>query len=103
MGRSFWKILFLFLFSIFSNTVFKVNDHEVVEKLKAPEVKQTKTGWDGLFAGGLAVLLANLLRPLADYFNVPSSSFVNSIIVTLVRSEERRVGKECICMCITYH
>src|SRR5699024_7437089 len=58
--------------------------HDIVEKLKAPEMKQTTSGWDSVFVGGLAVLLANLLRPLADFFNIPSSSFVNSIIVMLV-------------------
>src|SRR5699024_2559232 len=84
MGRSFWKILIPLFFWIFPNTIYKVNDHDIVEKLKAPEMKQTTSGWDSVFVGGLAVLLANLLRPLADFFNIPSSSFVNSIIVMLV-------------------
>lgn len=84
MGTSFWKILNPLFFWIFPNTAFKVNDQEVVEKLKTPEVKQTKTGWAGVFAGGVGVLLANLLRPLANLFNIPSSPFVNSIIVMLV-------------------
>ncbi|WP_449354445.1 DUF443 domain-containing protein [Virgibacillus natechei] len=83
LGRSIWKIVFPFFFWMFPNTIFKVENHETVEKLRAPEVKQTSTGGIGILGGGIAVLIANLLRPLTDYFDIQSSSFVNSIIVMI--------------------
>lgn len=71
-------------FWIFPNPVYKVEDQEIVEKIKTPEVKQVNTGGRGLIGGGIAVLIANLLRPLTDYFDIQSSPFVNSIIVMVV-------------------
>ena len=62
MGRSFWKILFPFFYWMLPNTAYKVNDHELIEKIKTPEVKQKTTAWDGLLAGGVGVVLANLLQ-----------------------------------------
>src|SRR5699024_6484578 len=81
LGRSFWKIIFPFLIWLFPNPVFKVEDQETVEKIKTPEVAQANTGGKGLIGGGIAVLIANLLRPLTDYFDIQSTPFVNSIIV----------------------
>src|SRR5699024_32993 len=84
LGRSSWLILFPFFFWMFPNPVFKVEDQEIVEKLKTPEVKQANnTGGLGLLSGGIAVLIANLLRPLTDYFDIQSSPSVNSIIVII--------------------
>jgi len=84
LGKSIWKIVFPFFFWIFPNPVYKVEDQEIVEKIKTPEVKQVNTGGRGLIGGGIAVLIANLLRPLTDYFDIQSSPFVNSIIVMVV-------------------
>lgn len=39
MGKSFWKILFPFLFWIFPSAIYKVNNVEVVEKLKVLKPK----------------------------------------------------------------
>ncbi len=83
LGKSIWKVLFPFLFWISPNTVLKVESTEVVEKLKAPSVKQVNTGGHGWIGGGIAVLIANLLRPLMDYFDIQSSPSVNSVIVMI--------------------
>jgi uncharacterized membrane protein (TIGR01218 family) len=83
LGRSIWKILFPFFFWIFPNPVYKVKNQEFIEKLKSPEVHHKKTGGIGLLGGGIAVVIANLLRPLTDYFDIQSSAFVNSIIVLI--------------------
>ncbi|QKY71667.1 DUF443 family protein [Lentibacillus sp. CBA3610] len=83
-GRSFWKILFPFVYWILPNTAYKVNDLEIIETIKTPEVEQTDTGWLSVLGGIVAIILANLLRPLANVFNIPSSPFVNSIIVMIV-------------------
>ncbi|GAB3799596.1 DUF443 family protein [Virgibacillus kimchii] len=84
MGRSFWKTLFPLSYWIFPNTAYKVNDHEIIKKMKSPEVEQNKTGGDSVLAGFLAVVLANLIGPVAGYFDVPSTPLVNSIILLLV-------------------
>lgn len=66
------------------NPVYKVEDQAIVEKLKTPEVKQANnTGGKGLIGGGIAVVIANFLRPLTDYFDIQSSPLVNSIIVMI--------------------
>lgn len=84
MGRPFWKILFPFFYWILPQTAYKVNDHELIEKIKTPEVKQKKSGGEGVLAGLIGVFLANLLQPLVNFFDVESSPVVNSIIVAVV-------------------
>ncbi|MGY0691188.1 DUF443 family protein [Virgibacillus sp. FSP13] len=83
LGKSIWKVLFPFLFWMSPNTVFRVENNEIVEKLKVPSVKQVNTGGHGWIGGGIAVLIANLLSPLMDYFDIQSSPSVNSIIVMI--------------------
>jgi uncharacterized membrane protein (TIGR01218 family) len=80
LGSSIWKILFPFFYWLFPNPVFKVENQEIVKKLKSPEVHRTKTGGIGLLGGGIAVVIANLMRPLTDNFDIQSSAFINSII-----------------------
>ncbi|WP_152655071.1 DUF443 family protein [Oceanobacillus sp. CFH 90083] len=85
-GRSFWKILFPFFYWILPNTAYKVNDFETIEKIKTPEVEQTDTGYLSVLGGLVAIFLANLLRPLANVFNISSSPFINLIIIMIVLS-----------------
>src|SRR5690625_4499181 len=89
--RMFWtwgdhcgKLYSLLFFWLFSNTMYKVNDQEIIEKLKTPKIEQTKTRGVTILAGTVAIILANLLRPLGDYLNLPSNPFVNTIIVMIV-------------------
>ena len=84
MGRSLWKIIFPPFFWLFSNMMYEVNDKEIIEKLKTPEIEQTKTRGDTILAGTVAIILANLLRPLGDYLHLPSNLLVNTIIVMIV-------------------
>lgn len=85
MWRSFWKIIFPFLFWLLPNTVFKVEDPELVKKLREREVKQqTKLGTAGtLLGGGIAVFLGNLLTPLIERFGVESTIGINISIVAI--------------------
>src|SRR5699024_11816441 len=80
LGKSIWKIVFPLFFWIFPNPVYRVEDQEIVEKIKTPEVKQVNTGGRELIGGGIAVLKDNLLRPLTDYFFIHSSPFDKFII-----------------------
>lgn len=74
-GWSFWKTLFPFAYWVFPNTVYKIGDDELIEKIIVPEVKSKSTG---------GIVLANLLRPLVNYFDIEGTPFVNTIIVVLV-------------------
>lgn len=85
LGRSFWKFFFPFFFWMLPNPVFKINDNDIVEKLKAPEVKQVKVGAGSvLLGGGISVILADLLYPLTKLLDIQSPKLVNSVIVIIV-------------------
>lgn len=84
MGPSLWKLLFPFFFWIFPNPVYKVEDPEIAEQLTAPKVRQKAKFPQLSLIGGISLLLGNLLSPLADYFDIPSPTLVNSIIVTII-------------------
>lgn len=73
---SFWKIIFPFLFWLVPNSVFKVDDQELVEQLQTEKVE--RKGISGMssvagvsYAGGIS------LAPLMDYFSVPMSPLFN--------------------------
>lgn len=85
LGHSIWKILFPFLFWVFRNPVYKV-DQETADKVKTPEINQKESESSGLMwiGSGIAVLLANLIRPFMNYFDIESSPIINSIIVTIL-------------------
>lgn len=84
MGKSFWRILFPFTFWIFTNVAYKVNDHRMIEKIVVPKVNKQKIAWDGMLAGSIGVISANLLQPLMDFFNIESTPLISSIIVGIV-------------------
>lgn len=69
------------LYWILPNTAYKVNDYELIEKIKAPKVKQKSTTREGLLAGLVGVLLASLLQPLVSFFDVEGTTLINSSIV----------------------
>ncbi|GLO65768.1 DUF443 family protein [Oceanobacillus kimchii] len=83
MERSFLSIIFPFLFWMFPSTVFKVEDLNIVEQLKEPKREKVDSSWL-TFLGGLAYVLGILLTPLMDYFNIPSSILVNTIMLVFV-------------------
>lgn len=84
MGKSFWKVLFPFTFWIFTNVVYKVNNHGIIEKIAVPEVKKKKIAWNGLLAGSIGAIIANLLQPLVNFLDIESTPLISSIIVAIV-------------------
>ncbi|WP_158701619.1 DUF443 family protein [Lentibacillus sp. Marseille-P4043] len=81
---SFWKIVFPFFFWMLPNSVYKVDDPDLVEKLTTLEVKQNKIRMAlAVLAGGVSVFLGNLLTPLMDYFNFQSTKLVRLMIITI--------------------
>lgn len=82
-GNSFWKILFPLLFWISPNSIFKVNDSRTAEKLKSPDVGETKTRNTGPLGAGVGILIAMLLKPLASILELPESIFINTIVLSV--------------------
>ncbi|MFC0015760.1 MULTISPECIES: DUF443 family protein [Allobacillus] len=83
LGDSIWKILFPFLYWMLPNTAYQVNHYELIEKIKAPKVKQKSTTREGLLAGLMGVLLASFLQPLMRFFDIEGTTLINSSIVLI--------------------
>ncbi|GGK09157.1 hypothetical protein GCM10007063_34520 [Lentibacillus kapialis] len=84
MGCSFWKMIFPFFFWMSPNPVFRVEDPNIVEKLKSPERSQTKTGHSSILGAGIGVFITTLLKPLANYFALPDTPLINTMILVMV-------------------
>ncbi|MGY0691193.1 DUF443 family protein [Virgibacillus sp. FSP13] len=84
MGRSFWKFLFPFVFWMFPNPVYRVDDPNIVEKLKSPEVNQTETGRFSGLGAGIGIFITTLLKPVADYFALPDNPLINAVILSVL-------------------
>lgn len=83
MERSFWKIIFPFLFFLIPSPIFKVEDQDIVERLKTK--KKEKMGSSlAISLGGIAYAIGILLAPLTSYFDISSSPLVNVILLTPV-------------------
>src|SRR5699024_5259285 len=79
MERSFWKVIFPFFWT-FPNPVFKVEDQDIVEQLKAP--KKGKRGSSLLvFLALISFVLGKLLMYLMYYFDIPSPLLVNILLL----------------------
>ncbi|WP_160806725.1 DUF443 family protein [Virgibacillus salexigens] len=76
------SILFPFLHWMLPQTVYKVNDENIVEKIKIPNLQQKKTSYLSIFGVGVSLLIANLIGPMMDYFNIEMSSLISSLIVS---------------------
>lgn len=83
MGSSLWKIVFAPFYWILPNTIYQVDDKDIIEKLKSPEIEPSKTGVNSLFGGAIAIVLANLLKPLGDYLKISTSHNTNIYMVTI--------------------
>ncbi|MFD1414123.1 DUF443 family protein [Oceanobacillus jeddahense] len=83
MERSFWKIIFPFLFWIVPSAIFKVEDQDIMEQLKTE--KKEKAGSSTIISlGGFAYAIGILLSSLTGYFEIPSSPLVNILLLTPV-------------------
>ncbi|WP_339177692.1 DUF443 family protein [Oceanobacillus sp. FSL W7-1293] len=82
--QSMWQMLIPFSFWIFPKSVYKVQDTNILKKLKKTDTKQGNTSGLGILGAGIGVVIANLLRMLGNYFELQSSYFVNVVIAVLV-------------------
>ncbi|MFD1414126.1 DUF443 family protein [Oceanobacillus jeddahense] len=79
---SFWKIIFPFFFWMVPNSIFKVEDQEIVEQLQTETMeKKGILGVTSIAGGSYAVAIS--LAPLMEYFNVPMSPIVNTGLMLL--------------------
>ncbi|UUI05221.1 DUF443 domain-containing protein [Oceanobacillus jeddahense] len=80
MERSFWKIIFPFLFWIFPTPVFKVEDHTIVEQLRGIKKEKVNSG-QVILLGGIGFVLGQFLTPLMDYFEIKLTSLIYIILL----------------------
>ncbi|WP_106496035.1 DUF443 family protein [Lentibacillus sp. Marseille-P4043] len=81
---SFWKIVFPFFFWMLPNSVFKIDNPDIAEKLTKSEVKQSNIGMGvALFVGGISVLGGNLLTPYMDNFNFQGTKLVRLMLIAI--------------------
>lgn len=82
MDRPLWGLIFPFGRWMMPHAIYKINNINTIEEIKAPTVQQMKTSHVNIFGAGISVLLANLLRPFMDYFEIEINAFVNNLILT---------------------
>jgi len=84
LSQSAWKILFPFLTWIVPNTIYKVDEEELNQKLQLVGKNQPKNNISILVTGGIGIALGNFLTSLTDYFYIQNTMVVNSIIAGIV-------------------
>ncbi|SHM54659.1 tandem five-transmembrane protein [Gracilibacillus kekensis] len=84
MSRSVWNILIPFLTWIAPNTIYKIDKQVSDKKLQLLNNDPTNNNTNTVLTTGLALAIANLLSPLADYFNIQSTPKVNVIMASFV-------------------
>lgn len=89
MGQSYMKVLFPFLFWMFTTPAYKLNDLNILDELKNPKAKQqsdSKIGGGNFAAlgGSIGFLIALSLKPLGDYLLFPDTLMINTIILAIL-------------------
>ncbi|WP_060680875.1 DUF443 family protein [Virgibacillus halodenitrificans] len=102
--RSFWVFFFPFAIWLTSHYVFRIDDKSKIDQLKNPKDSHSKTGLFSFLGVGVSILLANLLRPLMDYFNIQITPlFTYSIllfaffIIISIRKYLSKINKKSLC------
>lgn len=91
MGHSYLKMLFPFLFWMFSTPMYRLTDLSVLDEFNYQYMKQLSTnktierstsysGW-GASAG---FLLAGFLKPLSDYLLFPDTVWINILVLSIL-------------------
>ncbi|AIF45517.1 DUF443 family protein [Virgibacillus sp. SK37] len=102
--RSFWVFFFPFAIWLTSHYVFRIDDKSKIDQLKNPKDSQSKSRLFSFLGVGVSILLANLLRPLMDYFNIQITPlFTYSIllfaffIIISIRKYLGKINKKSLC------
>lgn len=88
MDRPFLVLFFPFIYWLFSQKVYLLENPEIVNALKVPQNKQVKgkVKVAPFLGAGISVFIANVIRPFTDYFDLSTTWVVNSIILCLLFS-----------------
>ncbi|MFD1337003.1 DUF443 domain-containing protein [Oceanobacillus iheyensis] len=78
-----WIIWMPFLFWFISHRAYKVDSEVTVNKLVRHSEK-TSGSTINILAIGISLILANLIRPIMDSFNIDMSTFLATLIVLVV-------------------
>ncbi|MBD1221047.1 DUF443 family protein [Virgibacillus halodenitrificans] len=99
--RSFWVFFFPFAIWLSSHFAFRIDDKSKIDQLKNPKDSQSKSGVFSVFGVGVSILIANLLRPIMDYFNMQITSLfiysvlsITFIIIVLIRIFLSKMNKK---------
>ncbi|HLR54936.1 MAG TPA: DUF443 family protein [Pseudogracilibacillus sp.] len=80
MGGPLWKTLFPYFFWVFPNTVYKIEDQEIVKLLKAP--LSVKEGGTATYAG-IGVIITNLFGSAVHYFEISIPLWLNVALLLI--------------------
>jgi uncharacterized membrane protein (TIGR01218 family) len=83
LGRPFLVFLFPFIYWLYPQTVYKLNDELMFKKLKAPEIKNSMFNLS-ILGAGISVLLANALGYVIQYFEFQTPNFVNIMLLLIL-------------------
>lgn len=75
-----WIMFLPFLFWLIPHKAYKMDNPSVIEKLVHDSSKKSGN-MVTILAIGLSFLIANLIRPIMDTFNIDMSTFVSALIV----------------------
>src|SRR5690625_7358237 len=80
-----WVLLFPFFYWLIPHTVYKIEDEEVLQQIKAPEVELPKRRYGRKsIAGRISVVGANLLTSLRYYFTIPVTMTIKILIFIFI-------------------
>ncbi|MBU9722771.1 MULTISPECIES: DUF443 family protein [Bacillaceae] len=84
LSQSIWNIIFPFLTWIVPNTIYRVDENELNQKLQLLDKNPPKNNISILLTGAIGIALGNFLTALTDYFYIQSTMLLNGIIAGLV-------------------
>lgn len=82
MGGPFWKTIFPYFFWVFPNTIYKVNDNEMVKRLRAP-LSEKEGGTATATYAGIGVILTNLFGSAVHYFEISIPLWLNVTLLLI--------------------
>ncbi|MFP7492924.1 DUF443 family protein [Terribacillus saccharophilus] len=85
-GSSPWKAIFPFLFLIFRNPGYKIDEETALQLLTNQKTQMRKFAIYGFMAGGLSISLSGILMPLTNRLNIDSTFSINIIITFILVS-----------------
>lgn len=80
-GISLWRMFFPFFYWIFPIHAYKVNDDELLEKIRSPHVEEEKVGRLGFIMGIIVFSFSGTIYSIVKKFDMSITSFTSAIIL----------------------